>query len=206
MPTTNRLGVATVVLLVATLAAAACSRSPKPAADSPTATPPPTPRQFGVHGEVALDSVSITIERTPCFGFCPVYVLTLSGNGQVVYQGRNYVGTTGERRDTMSVNAFVELVDEFVRLRFEETPDEYTTRRAVERRGDRLVLTEFMATDLPMTILTLQLGSRIKTTRFYVDYPVEFRALADSIDSKSGALRWIAGGRRGTKGESNETR
>ena len=61
------------------------------------------------------------------------------------------------------------------------------------------------ATDLPTTILTLRLGDRTKTTRLYVDYPAELRALADSIDSKSGALRWIAGAKPGAKG-GEETR
>ncbi len=180
-------------------AGSACSNSPKAAAETPL--PPPAPKQAGIIGNVPLDSVSITIERQPCFGFCPVYTMKLTGRGEVVYNGTHHVGVTGEQRGTMSVDAFVELVDEFRRLRFEDTPAEYASRHGAERQGDRIALTDYSVTDLPTTILTLQIGAWSKSTRLYVDYPVEFRALADSIDSKSGALRWIAGAKPGVKGD-----
>jgi hypothetical protein len=127
--------------------------------------------------------------------------MTIHGKGEVVYRGERHVGVTGEQRRTMSIDAFVDLVDEFRRVRFEDTPDEYASHHAAERRGDRVVFLEHMVTDLPTTILTLRLGAWTKSTRLYVDYPIELRALADSIDSKSGALRWIAGAKPGVKGE-----
>ena len=38
----------------------------------------------------------ITMERTPCHGTCPVYKLTISGNGEVTYEGHNFVEVEGE--------------------------------------------------------------------------------------------------------------
>lgn len=34
----------------------------------------------------------ITLERTRCFGFCPDYVVTVCGNGTVLYKGRTLSG------------------------------------------------------------------------------------------------------------------
>jgi hypothetical protein len=195
-------------LALAALLTLACSHAPKPAAEAPSAGAPanapasaPAPRQFGESGSVPLDSVSISIERQPCFGFCPVYSMTINGRGAVVYRGERNVGVSGEQRGTMPVEEVVQLVDEFERVRFWDLPKEYASHRSAELRGDRIAFSEHMVTDLPTTILTLRLGDRTKSTRLYADYPVELRALADSIDSKSGALRWIAGGRPGGKGE-----
>jgi hypothetical protein len=34
--------------------------------------------------------VLISLSRTACFGFCPDYTVTISGDGQVTYVGRNF--------------------------------------------------------------------------------------------------------------------
>ena len=41
------------------------------------------------------DDVVITLERTPCFGTCPVYTLAVQGDGTVVYEGKDFVKTKG---------------------------------------------------------------------------------------------------------------
>jgi hypothetical protein len=51
------------------LLVAACSAAPEPAAD--------------------YSNMVITLERTACFGTCPIYRLTIQGNGQVVYEGED---------------------------------------------------------------------------------------------------------------------
>ena len=45
--------------------------------------------------ETATEVETITLERQPCFGFCPVYTLTIHGDGQVEYDGLNHVEVTG---------------------------------------------------------------------------------------------------------------
>lgn len=39
----------------------------------------------------------ITLERTACFGVCPVYTLTILEDGTVIYEGTNHVSVTGEQ-------------------------------------------------------------------------------------------------------------
>ena len=42
-----------------------------------------------------IKEVVITLERTACFGVCPVYKLTVYGDGRVVYEGKRFVRVEG---------------------------------------------------------------------------------------------------------------
>ncbi len=42
------------------------------------------------------DSLFASIERSPCFGQCPVYTMHIYNNGLVKYKGKNFVKRTGE--------------------------------------------------------------------------------------------------------------
>ncbi len=41
------------------------------------------------------DSLFAAIERTPCFGRCPTYVISIYKSGYVVYEGRQFVENIG---------------------------------------------------------------------------------------------------------------
>src|SRR5262245_30006524 len=43
------------------------------------------------------DSTLITIQRSGCFGECPVYTLKLWGSGKVEYDGKSWVCERGSR-------------------------------------------------------------------------------------------------------------
>ncbi len=45
-----------------------------------------------------MKDVVITLERTQCFGSCPVYKLTVYGDGRVVYEGGGFVKIKGEKK------------------------------------------------------------------------------------------------------------
>ena len=62
-------------------------------------TPAVTYAHLGIpsaNGQPDLTSVEIKLERTSCYGWCPVYSLTLSGDGTGTYSGRKYVASIGE--------------------------------------------------------------------------------------------------------------
>lgn len=46
--------------------------------------------------EIQNDAV-ITLERTPCFGTCPVYTVTIFEDGTVIYEGNRFVSVTGKQ-------------------------------------------------------------------------------------------------------------
>ena len=56
----------------------------------------------------------ITIERTHCFGHCPVYTAAISYTGEVHYNGEDYVERTGDhswRIAPATVEALEQLID-----------------------------------------------------------------------------------------------
>src|SRR6185436_11964809 len=46
---------------------------------------------------------SIRLERTACFGECPVYVVTIDARGNVTFEGRHFVRVEGKATDTIPV-------------------------------------------------------------------------------------------------------
>jgi hypothetical protein len=49
---------------------------------------------------------SISIERSSCYGPCPVYRFTMYSNGQYVWQGRAHVSVVGTVRGSMDARTF----------------------------------------------------------------------------------------------------
>jgi hypothetical protein len=54
-----------------------------------------TPFPYASRGE--YEDVTIILERTVCFAFCPDYVVTIRGDGTVEYKGRNFVAVEGRQ-------------------------------------------------------------------------------------------------------------
>ncbi len=59
-------------------------------------------------------NVAITLERTACFGRCPIYTITILEDGTVLYNGERFVDVTGEQQgqiDPATVAAMVQALD-----------------------------------------------------------------------------------------------
>lgn len=96
--------------------------------------------------EQELDAV-ITLERTVCFGFCPVYKLTVYGDGRVEYDGQQYVEVAGKQTSQLTPQQVKELLDLFEQADYFKLEDEYIAP----------------VTDLPSTITSLTLNGKTKT-------------------------------------------
>src|SRR5438552_17819051 len=84
--------------------------------------------------KVVLDQDSvITLGRTPCFGSCPVYTVTINGQGEVVLNGSkmsrvngNFVGQPlPTKKATISQEQLQQLAVEFERVNFLSLRDNY---------------------------------------------------------------------------------
>ena len=156
------------------LVAVACS----PRAAPPGGEPLPSP------DAASADSTLITLERTPCFGTCPVYRVTLSGEGRVAFTGTRFVSRVG----TATADLPPERVD--------------TLLRALEAGGyfgfaDRYVPGEppcaRYATDLPSAITSVTARGRSKTIHHdhgCAGAPPELTRLERLIDETAGTARW----------------
>ena len=72
--------------------------------------------------------ILITIERGACFGSCPIYSAQIYADGTVVYVGKDYVKTTGERRFKISQDRVQALIKEFERIDYWSLKDKYDDR------------------------------------------------------------------------------
>jgi len=124
--------------------------------------------------------VEITLQRTGCFGTCPDYTVTLTGDGTVVYVGRYFVKTPGEHTWKIEAAAVQALAREMEAAGFFELQDEYTSRM----------------TDHPTTFTTLKIGSRTKKVKDYVSGPPKLKDIEKKIDEVSGVLKRVAPDRR----------
>jgi Domain of unknown function (DUF6438) len=123
--------------------------------------------------------VTMTLERTACFGFCPIYKLTIYGNGKVVYEGKRFVKVTGTRTTTISQAAVRKLIAEFQKINYFQLQDNYTGGH----------------TDAPSAITSLTMGKRRqKTVNHYLaspNAPTQLTELEKTIDTVVNSQQWI---------------
>ena len=152
--------VAITILIALMLIVAGCAR-----------TQTPTPSD--------LKEVVITLERTECFGTCPVYRLTVYGYGAVIYEGIRFAQVQGTRQTTISEDKIKQLVSEFQKI------DYFSLRDSYEERN---------VTDMPSAITSLTINGNKKTVRHYhgdLSTPKELTELEDKIDEIVNTNQWI---------------
>ena len=143
-----------------------------------------------------LASVVVKLERTQCFGPCPIDSITVRGDGVVEYEGNNFVETVGHRTATIAVDQVVSLVNEFLRVRFFDVLTKYAAGEVVVLEGQALLpRTRGVIADAPSVVLTFHLGERAKTVTLYEQLPGGARFLGELRRSYDGFSAWV-GSRR----------
>lgn len=75
---------------------------------------------------VTASSLYITLERTLCLGTCPNYKLSVSADGNVIFDGRYFVTRIGTATSKISEEKVQKLKDEFESINYYSLKDEYT--------------------------------------------------------------------------------
>jgi len=89
-----------------------------------------------LRGETMASKVSkVTLERTPCHGPCPVYKVTVSSTGEVVYSGEAHVDKAGTHRWWISRRRLQRLAEAFERANYLYLEDYYTGCGASDAPG-----------------------------------------------------------------------
>jgi hypothetical protein len=126
-----------------------------------------------------LKEVTITLERTECFGTCPAYGLTIYGNGSVIYEGKRFVRVQGIMRTTISEDKIEQLISEFLNI------DYFSLKNSYEERN---------ATDMPSAFTSLTIAGDKKIVRHYhgdLSAPKELTELENKIDDIVNTTQWI---------------
>jgi hypothetical protein len=122
----------------------------------------------------------ISMQRTACFGACPIYTVSITGSGEVSYNGRRFVRVTGEQHGQASSADVAHLVAMMDNAHFFSLNDAY--RASV--------------TDLPSTEITFERGGQAKTVTDYggsmVGMPHEVSEIEAEIDRVANTAQWVA--------------
>jgi Domain of unknown function (DUF6438) len=129
--------------------------------------------------------LKITLERTDCFGGCPVYKLTIIADGTVVFEGRRFVKQEGAPiKSSVSRERLKQLIAEFDRVKFFSLEDDYSEIRLS------------CPTDQPSAITSIRINGKSKTINHYLGclepkVPKGLTELENKIDEIVNTAQWL---------------
>jgi hypothetical protein len=126
----------------------------------------------------------IQLERTSCFGSCPIYTVTIDADGTVTYVGSKFVRVVGRRTARIEPSVVASLLSRAERIRFYDMRDAYR----VVRNFDGTVT---IVTDLPTKIVTITANGRTKRVEDYFGAPDALGQFEHEIDEAAGTKRWV---------------
>ena len=129
----------------------------------------------------------ITLERTPCFGMCPVYKVTISADGRVVFEGRHDVKKIGTAKSTIPQQQLRELLAAFEKIGYFDLRDRYNEPEDGCKQW---------ATDNPSAITSIRVNGRSKSVSHYygcrgIEVLAELKNLEQAIDDAVNSEQWI---------------
>ena len=148
----------------------------------PVLPPEKLPTRHAAFPEVTdLSAVTFSLRRTDCLGSCPVYEVSIAGDGLVTYSGRAFIAVTGTHTDHIPIEKVRELLEAFRKADFYSLADEYSLR----------------VTDGPTYIVGLQIGGHAKKVidymGTYAGMPAVVSDLEQQLDAISGDEKWLKG-------------
>lgn len=122
--------------------------------------------------------VALTLERTACYGTCPVYEVKVYADGRIEYEGRDYVDVTGSQSSNMEADKVSDLVNQFVEAGYLQWNDTYTN---------------YYVTDMPTMITSVTVNGETKRIERYAgdeSAPLELIKLENLIDKAVSSVQW----------------
>ncbi len=125
------------------------------------------------------EDLIIRLQRTPCYGECPAYMMTVKADGKVSFFGQNHVKYKGQTEDKINKEKIKQLIQEFKKADFFNLEDNYTSKNC--------------ATDNPTVRTTLFINGKTKKIEHDkgCEAPKELIALEDKIDKIVGTEKWV---------------
>lgn len=129
----------------------------------------------------------ITLERTACFGTCPIYKVTITSDGTVTFLGTRFTKTIGTAKGKINANEFRQLVAEFEKIDYFSLPDSYAPGTPVCPQR---------ITDMPSANTSIRLKGRTKHVSHYYGCGdsgalPKLTTLEKKIDEVAGTPQWI---------------
>jgi hypothetical protein len=123
----------------------------------------------------------VMLERTECYGTCPVYSLSIAGDGTVAYFGKKYVSVKGPASKQVSISAVQALVDQMLQV------DYFNLSVPADCPAG-------LYTDAPGATTALTLNGQTHTVYHYhgnACAPADLSPLEDAIDALADSAAWL---------------
>ena len=147
--------------------------------------PAGAPARDGAEASVRGTTDMISMERTPCYGKCPVFTIAIAGDGNASFDGKTNVVKTGNATASVPAALAASLLEQADAIGVVSMADKY--KEGLPSCGGYV-------SDLPTVTLTVRRGGSTKTVA--ADYgcqkiPKALRPLHARLDSIARALGWI---------------
>lgn len=136
--------------------------------------------------KAATDPITeISLERTACFGACPIDKVTLHADGTATYHGERFVEQLGQYKGAFYSHDFERLVELIKAQQFFALKDRYAVP----------------ATDLPSIIISVTRNGKSKTVTDYGgDGPLSLWTVQAAIRGVASDIKWQKGVTKQTSG------
>ena len=128
--------------------------------------------------------VSISLERTVCFGTCPSYIVTLLADGSVTFEGREHVKTKGVATKKIDASKLIPIFKKLEEIHFWELEDSYRTKKNADGSITSI-------SDLPTKNVTVKTATKTKKVEDYFGTPAGMNELELLIDEVAGVNEWV---------------
>jgi hypothetical protein len=119
--------------------------------------------------------VVLFYERTPCFGMCPSFNLTVYSNGKATYEGKNFVDNIGFYQSQWDATALQNIMTAAEKINYFSLADRY------DQQG---------VTDLPTVRTRLLKDGNLKEVANRYKGPKELQSLYQVIDDQIKLSEW----------------
>ena len=132
------------------------------------------------------DDLLITLERTACYGTCPIYKLIIKADGSILFEGERFTKTKGKAEGEISKEKVRKLIEEFKKVDYFNLNGKYDC---------------YQMTDNPSAVTSIQINGKKKSIDHYHGcgdgndkFEKELSKLTElenNIDEIVGTQKWV---------------
>lgn len=138
-------------------------------------------------GPIPSASDSIELGRGPCFGTCPIYTVTVRGDGRVRFVGERFVEQTGVHTRTVDAADVAALFAAADRIEFFDLPADITP-------ANEAACGSAWTTDMPSATVAIDWAERDHDVHHYHGCPRapdRLTAFEERIDEVADIAEWV---------------
>ncbi len=117
---------------------------------------------------------SLSMERTPCFGVCPNYKITINADGKIFYEGKKGAPRIGKFEGQLNKKEAQKILKKFAKKNVNKAPNEYKTD----------------VRDVSFLNYYFTINTENKTVKKANYGPAYFESFAKEIDALAEKINW----------------